>query len=224
MFAKLRQIIGSNDPDEVIASDLQTMMAQAAQLVRHGGRVFDGETLSPEQREAFYASDQAINQLEQKIRRQVVSRVTLSSPTHRTRLLAFLSLVKDVERLGDYAKNLVEAAELLPRPPPGNGVPEDLAQIRSEVEAILDEAHSVLDCSDEKRAWILLDRGYRVSVRCDALVASLARSSLSAAVAVPSALAARYYKRVAKHLMNLLSSVVMPLDRIGYYDGSERPP
>ena len=32
----------------------------------------------------------------------------------------------------------------------------------------------------------------------------------------------RYYKRLTKRLMNRLSSVVMPLDRIGYYDSSQR--
>ena len=28
----------------------------------------------------------------------------------------------------------------------------------------------------------------------------------------------RYYKRIVAHLMNLLSAVVMPLDRLDYYD------
>ncbi|MGD8859673.1 MAG: PhoU domain-containing protein, partial [Myxococcales bacterium] len=165
-----------------------------------------------------------VNELEQKVRRQVVARVTLSSPAHRTRLLAFLSLVKDVERLGDYAKNLVEAAELFPSPLPADNVPPELYEIRREVEAILDEAHGVLDRGDEKRAWILLDRGHQTSRRCDELVVTVASSDLPAAVAVPSALATRYYKRLAKHLMNLLSSVVMPLDRIGYYDETQRKP
>jgi hypothetical protein len=36
--------------------------------------------------------------------------------------------------------------------------------------------------------------------------------------AVPRALLFRYYKRIVAHLMNLLSAVVMPLDRLDYFD------
>ena len=222
MFAKLRQIIGATDLDQAITAELRAMMTRAGKLVHQAGDVFRGEPMSANEQEAFYADDRRINETEQRVRRQVVSRVTLSSAVHRTRLLAFLSLVKDMERLGDYAKNLLEAAALLPRPLPHPGVPEELDGIRRDVESILDEAYGVLESSDEERAWILLDHGYQVSIRCDALLEGLARSDLPAPIAVPSALATRYYKRVAKHLMNLLSSVVMPLDRIGYYDGSQR--
>ena len=222
MFSKLKQIFGANDLDKRITAELKDMMTGAGDLVRRAGEAFAGGRMSSEERDAFYAGDREINRMEQKVRRQVISQVTFSSPVHRTRLLAFLSFVKDVERLGDYAKNLIEAAELLPPSLPQPGVPEGLKRIRGDVEAILDETYSVLDNSDEARAWSLLDQGHQVSLRCDALVESLAASSLPAAIAVPSALATRYYKRLTKHLMNLLSSVVMPLDRIGYYDSSQR--
>jgi hypothetical protein len=36
--------------------------------------------------------------------------------------------------------------------------------------------------------------------------------------AVPRALLYRYYKRIVAHLMNLLTAVVMPLDRLDYFD------
>jgi hypothetical protein len=36
--------------------------------------------------------------------------------------------------------------------------------------------------------------------------------------AVPRALAHRYLKRVVAHLMNLLTAVIMPLDRLDYFD------
>jgi len=222
MFTKLKQIIGAQDPDEAIARDLEAMMARAADLVHRASAVFAGGSMSAAQREEFYASDRQVNAMEQKIRRQVVSRVTISSPVHRTRLLGFLGLVRDVERLGDYAKNILEAADLLPQPRPDRALSPELSEISKGVEAILDEAHDVLCRGDEARTWILLDRGHEASIHCDRLLRTLAGSELPASIAVPCALATRYYKRIAKHLMNLLSSVVMPLDQVGYYQGSHR--
>ena len=36
-------------------------------------------------------------------------------------------------------------------------------------------------------------------------------------------LATRYYKRFAGHVLNILSSVVMPLHKLDYYDEDEIP-
>ena len=37
------------------------------------------------------------------------------------------------------------------------------------------------------------------------------------------ALATRYYKRIGGHVLNILSSVVMPLHKVDYYDEEELP-
>ena len=36
-------------------------------------------------------------------------------------------------------------------------------------------------------------------------------------------LATRYYKRIGGHVLNILSSVVMPLHKVDYYDEEELP-
>ncbi len=37
-------------------------------------------------------------------------------------------------------------------------------------------------------------------------------------VGVPRALLARHFKRMTAHLMNVLTAVVMPVDRLDYWD------
>ena len=49
-------------------------------------------------------------------------------------------------------------------------------------------------------------------------VSALIRAVDPGPQAVARALAHRYLKRVVAHLMNLLSAVIMPLDRLDYFD------
>ncbi len=52
----------------------------------------------------------------------------------------------------------------------------------------------------------------------DELVNALVVSDRVARDAVPRALFYRHLKRIVAHLMNLLSAVVMPVDRLDYLD------
>ncbi|HEX2189691.1 MAG TPA: hypothetical protein VHG51_12370, partial [Longimicrobiaceae bacterium] len=67
--------------------------------------------------------------------------------------------------------------------------------------------------------------GERQHARGDALlghfdqrVSAMIRADDQGPQAVARALAYRYLKRVVAHLMNLLSAVIMPLDRLDYFD------
>ena len=52
----------------------------------------------------------------------------------------------------------------------------------------------------------------------DDLVDSLVTSDGAASEAVPRALFYRHLKRIVAHLMNLLTAVVVPVDRLDYLD------
>ena len=50
-----------------------------------------------------------------------------------------------------------------------------------------------------------------------------AKADYPAPTAVSLALGARYYKRFEGHLLNILSSVVMPLHKLDFFDEDEVP-
>jgi hypothetical protein len=54
--------------------------------------------------------------------------------------------------------------------------------------------------------------------RADTLITRVARSDYDAATTTAVVLGARYYKRIGGHVLNVLSSVVMPLHKLDYYD------
>jgi phosphate uptake regulator len=134
-----------------------------------------------------------------------------------------MSLVKDVERIGDYAKNLSEIADFHTGPPPEGAIEQELRDIRAGVEAVLAETAEVFEKSDTGRAVQLIRTAKDFARRCDQLVETAARSDLRAGVTAAAVLGARYYKRIGGHALNVLSGVVMPLHKLDYFDEDELP-
>ena len=61
-------------------------------------------------------------------------------------------------------------------------------------------------------------QGKALAHRCDALIQRIARSDYGAAVTTAMVLGARFFKRVGGHVLNIVSSVVMPLLKVDYVD------
>ena len=98
---------------------------------------------------------------------------------------------------------------------------EELLEIRQSVESAFRITSEVFLDSDRNKAVQLIDEGRKVARRCDKLIRAIGRADYDAGTAVSLILGSRYYKRIGGHLLNVLSSVVMPLDKIDYYDESE---
>ncbi len=60
-----------------------------------------------------------------------------------------------------------------------------------------------------------------VAHRCDALVTRIGRSSYAAGQTTALVLGTRFYKRIGGHVLNVLSSVVMPLHKVDFFDEDE---
>ena len=69
----------------------------------------------------------------------------------------------------------------------------------------------------------MIRQGRETARRCDLLISEIGRSDYDAATTTAFILGTRYYKRIGGHVLNVLSSVVMPLDKVDYYDEDEPP-
>ena len=54
--------------------------------------------------------------------------------------------------------------------------------------------------------------------KCDALIKELAHSKRPANEAVSYALTARHFKRIASHLTNIATSMIVPLSDLDYFN------
>ena len=160
------------------------------------------------------ATDQRVNDGEREIRRDLVVHASVVGAIDTPAILVYMSIVKDIERIGDYGKNLRDLAR--------DGV--DLQafpawkEVRTEVSQMIADTAEVFAERDDVRARQLLARGDELLDEFDRVVSALVRGEDDRPHAVGRALAARYIKRIVAHLTNVLSAVVMPIDRLDYFD------
>jgi phosphate transport system protein len=219
MLRALLNLFRSDDPLAAIASDFNRMMRVTYDMTVTAGQAFFEGQASPDTRRSLYKIDIEVNRLERSVRKRLVAH--LSMPGNERDVphsLALMSLVKDVERLGDYAKNLAEIIDLHPGPLPDDDISRELQEIRTAIEASFAESVGVFAEFDRTRAISLIQKGRETTRRCDALLDRIAKSSFDSSTTTALVLGSRYYKRIAAHVLNVLSAVVMPLHKLDYYD------
>lgn len=222
MLRELLSIFRSDNPLRAMGENFAQMLQLTYELAVKTGDIYFGRAVTPEERTDVYKQDVKVNKLERTIRKQVIAHLSIrGNATDLPYCLLLMSLVKDVERLGDYAKNLSEVPDIRPMPLPDDPLVAELKEIRAGVETAFAVTAEVFTTSDRERAIALIGQGRDLTRRCEALIAKIAASNYDANTAVAVVLGARYYKRIAAHLLNVLSSVVMPLHKLDYYDEDE---
>ncbi|MEX0869732.1 MAG: PhoU domain-containing protein [Nitriliruptoraceae bacterium] len=162
-------------------------------------------------------TDHRVNEAEREIRRELVVHAGVYGGIETPTILVYMSIVKDVERIGDYAKNLFDIA--------GDGVVLDagdlmneVVTLRSSISEMISEVAETFSQRDGDRSRALLEQGDAMLDDFDQRVSDLVTGRISGAHDVAYALTYRYFKRIVAHLMNVLSAVVMPVDRLDYFD------
>ena len=165
-------------------------------------------------------TDRQINVTEMEIRRELVVHFSVHAGGDATEMLVFMNMVKDLERIGDYNKNVFDLAE--------EGVSfaeaDDLERIlgfRDEISSRIALMGEILTVRDEERARAYIARSDELRREFDTLVNGLIHSTEPALHAVPRALLYRFLKRITAHSMNVVTAVVMPVDRLDYYDEAD---
>jgi phosphate uptake regulator len=222
MLRELLAIFRSDEPLRQMGENFAEMLKLTYQMTVKAGDLYFAASVKPGEQSKVYKMDVGVNKLERTIRKQVIAHLSLHGTSGSLPYcLLLMSLVKDVERIGDYAKNLAEVKEYHPDTLPDDDALAQLREIRAAVETSFAETADVFATSDRERALAMIREGRELTHRCDALVEQVARSDCNARTAVALALGARFYKRTAAHVLNVLSSVVMPLHKLDYYDEDE---
>jgi phosphate transport system protein len=159
-------------------------------------------------------TDRQVNQAEREIRRDLVVHASVAGAIDTPAILIYMSIIKDIERIGDYGKNLRDLGRdgvVLSAFPAWH-------ELRTEVSQMIADTAEVFAARDEERATRLLVRGDELLTGFDQSVSALVRGEDDRPHQVGRALALRYVKRIVAHLTNVLSAVVMPIDQLDYFD------
>ncbi|MDP6605637.1 MAG: PhoU domain-containing protein [Dehalococcoidia bacterium] len=194
---------------EMLANDRHSFDVATAALLDGAEPSSVGEDLR--------TTDSKVNEAERAIRRELMVHASVHGTSQISAILVYMSIVKDVERIGDYAKNIFDVAArgggLT-----GDGDRDEVIDYRDRISTMITEAASAFGNEDRAAAERLIREGDEMQDIFDARVAKLVESERPGRESVPRALMYRYFKRIVGHLMNLLSAVVMPLDLLDYFD------
>ena len=165
--------------------------------------------------------DEEINQYHRDIRKKVVTYYSVSKDvTNINSGLVLINMVVDIERVGDYTKNILDLAKYYPKKLKSEKVSEDLRIIEQAVIERFQNTVKAVEEMDEIAAKELI-KSYRSDLGklSDNLVASSISGDLKVGeehMASSMVLYARYLKRIGAHLKNITSVVINPFESIGY--------
>ncbi|MGW8267196.1 MAG: PhoU domain-containing protein [Longimicrobiales bacterium] len=167
----------------------------------------------------IYERDRQLNKFERDVRRKIVTHLSVSSTPDVNMGLVITAIVIDIERIGDYAKNISELAVESEAPFDALELNTEIRHLERLVDGNFADLLLALENSDEERARGILKRHKEVSGTVERHLKSLRRGGVLAedsGRAVTAALYLRYLKRMSAHLKNVATSVVNPYHRIGF--------
>lgn len=163
--------------------------------------------------------DRRINKYERQVRRKVLTHLTISGNTNLAPGLALVSIVIDVERIGDYTKNIVDLATKHKHKLSGGSHEQALTEIESVNADIFPKVIKVMKSHDQEVAREIMSMEQATAEKAERVVGDTITQtdpSLSTPDAVCLAMYARFLKRINAHLTNIASSVVNPFPRISF--------
>ena len=163
--------------------------------------------------------DKEINRYEREVRRNVFNHLVVSGPEKLPSGLALVSIIIDIERIGDYTKNMVELAMDHPGKLRGGKFEEKIHRIEEAVEENFIKTRRCFEAGDAELALEILDKFSWVNQACDDCLTVLVKEEdkeIRPGDAAALALYTRCLKRINSHLRNITTSVVNPFDRIGF--------
>ena len=170
----------------------------------------------------LYKRDRQINMLVVDIRIKIVEHLTVSASKNVSVELVFLKVITDLERVGDYSKNIMDLSKMLSSSLHNSNYLQRFIDIFRNLEIFFEKAENALFDGPEDEAYEVIKGHQSVNWSCEqTLVDLLKDKDISPSEGIAWALTARYFKRVSSHLKNVASTAVNPFSHIGYMQDPE---
>ena len=164
-------------------------------------------------------ADLKINEFERSVRRKVMNNLAVSGTDDLGSGLILISVVTDIEIIGDYTKNIYDLSKFYTKRLNGHDLESDLSNVEEKVVSLFQNSIKAFKDQDlELARQLMKDYKESISKQSDKITNDIISGKLSmdADTATAVAMYSRYLKRIGAHSRNLISSVVNPFERIGY--------
>ncbi|MBL7052315.1 MAG: hypothetical protein ISS00_01040 [Candidatus Marinimicrobia bacterium] len=168
----------------------------------------------------IFSMDKQINAFERDVRNKILTHICMAGTSELAPGMVLVSIIIDIERIGDYTKNIYDMAVNHPKRLTAGSLEEKLHSVETATGEILEKSIIAFKTQDEIAARHLM-ASYKTDISpiCDEITNSIVSgktTDLGTSEAAAVALYARYLKRISAHAKNLISSVVNSFERIGY--------
>ena len=168
----------------------------------------------------IYKRDRQINDAEKSIRRKVLENMSINPRQDIVASLILTSIIIDIERIGDYSKNVYELTKLCTKK--SDRIDDELFQMADSIASQFDALNQALVEGSTQIGQSIMDTLDPIRKQSEKYICTVAsQKEITVEEAVINVLFARYLKRVAAHLENIASSIANPFDRIGFYKKQE---
>ena len=170
---------------------------------------------------ALKKRDIEINTFQKDVRRKVVTHYAISQDIDDLpNGLVLLNMVVDVERVGDYTKNILDLALNHPNTIKSEDFSDELHHVEQEVVARFSKTLEAIRTQDVEVARSLMVSyketltGVSDDIVNGCISGKITLGNESKTVAL--ALYARYLKRIGAHLKNITTILINPFEAVGY--------
>ncbi len=205
---------------------LDVSRGQALEMLRTTNEMFHivvraiQEDANPPVKDKLRLLDQQVNSGQQDVRQKVFEALLLSQGKNLHEGLKLLTIVIDLERIGDYTKNVAELDAMFPRSLAFGEYNTVVQEVIDQTGRMFRLTHDVIDGGEQEVAEKGLALYQRIALLCNQHIEHAitfdAESDSVPRDLVGLVLLLRYMKRVAAHLKNVCSAEANPFHRIGF--------
>ena len=158
--------------------------------------------------------DKEINIEERIVRRMIFEHLTLNPEDDLPASLALISIVHDVERIGDYCKGLIELHQWDALCSGESRYAQMCGDLCKRIAPLFPQTLEAMRESDAELARQVMRRHEEIKGETDQVLSAAMDDAEVNRETLLYTLAARLLRRVSAHLSNVVSSVANPLDRL----------
>ena len=204
---------------------LDSIDAKLSEMLTNSMHAYDitmncllGDTNLETVRDDLYNTDKAINELHREVRREMIIHSAVNSRNlDIPLLLSYMTMSKDIERIGDYCKNLFEIAETGNSFAKGDDL-DTYMELKNDIGKLIVYVQSCLNLDDESKVQDLITLGSSLNNDLDEKITALLEDKEKIQYPVATTLFYRYLKRIVSHIINAATAIIMPTDQIDYLD------
>ena len=215
VFSWFRSTDGSTMTE--VADQIHQMVLDSRVVYEAAMDAVFGGGKSKDTKDVVKGTDAEINTAQRQVRKALVIHSAVAPGADAGQVLSYMSVVKDVERIGDYSKNIYDLARYGVDFSTAPDV-DELTEYREAVAQLIADSAEVFESGDSAAAEKLIAKANDFLDDYDDHVKAAYRSDGLASEAVARALYYRFLKRITAHVMNFLTALALPVHHLDYYD------